>query len=39
MSNDYVLDVGGMLGFIFASTLTTEAQDQGLLASGSCHQQ
>jgi hypothetical protein len=30
MSNDYVLDVGEMLEFIFVSALTTEAQDQGL---------
>jgi hypothetical protein len=38
MVND-VLDVRGMLGFIFASALKTEARDQGILASGSHHEQ
>jgi len=38
MVND-VLDVRGMLGFIFASALKTEAQDQRILASGSHHEQ
>jgi hypothetical protein len=36
---DDVLDVRGMLRFIFASALRTEAQDQRLLASGSHHEQ
>jgi len=36
---DDVLYVRGMLRFIFASALRTEAQDQRLLASGSHHEQ
>lgn len=34
-----VLDVRGMLGFLFASALKTEAQDQRILALGSHHEQ